>query len=120
MIRRLVDRLTRWTRLLTASGSATTRSRPEGVNMSIQDVVSKSKIASMGSWTRAVALVGIVMAVAGPFLLLTIGGREASKLPWYIWVIVPLLLLTVIAAGFARFNRVSTEAADISIRPKSR
>jgi len=88
--------------------------------MSIQDVVLKIKFASVGSWPRAVALIGIVLAVAGPFLLLTVGGREASKLPWYVWVMVPLLLLTVFAAGFAMFNRTSTEAADISIRPKTR
>lgn len=88
--------------------------------MSIQDVVSKIKMASTGSWPRTVALIGIVLAVAGPFLLLTIGGREASKLPWYVWVMVPLLLLSVIAVGFAMFNRTSTEAADISIRPKTR
>jgi type IV secretory pathway VirB2 component (pilin) len=88
--------------------------------MSIQDVVLKIKTTSTGSWTRTVALIGIIFAVAGPFLLLTIGGREANNLPWYIWVIAPLVLLTVIAAGFAMFNRTSTEAEDISIRPKPR
>ena len=88
--------------------------------MSIQDVVIKLKSASTGSFARTAALVGIVVAVAGPFLMLTIGGGEANKLPWYIWMIVPLFLLAVVTVGFLMFKRVSHDAEDISIRPKNR
>lgn len=88
--------------------------------MSTQDVIQKLKLASTGSLTRTAALIGIVAAVAGPFLMLTVGGRDANNLPWYIWVIVPLLLLVVVGAGFLAFKRESHDADDISIRPKQR
>lgn len=77
-------------------------------------------IGSTGLLVRIAALVGIIAAVAVPFLMLTAGGREANNLPWYVWVIVPLFLLAVLGAGFLRFRRVSHEAEDISIRPKPR
>ena len=83
--------------------------------MSIQGIVTKNSLL-----IRAAALIGIIAAVAVPFLMLTIGGREANNLPWYVWVIVPLFLLTVLAAGFLMFRHESHEAEDISIRPKSR
>jgi hypothetical protein len=85
--------------------------------MSIQDVALKLKSASA---TRTAALVGIVAAVAGPFLMLTIGGREANNMPWYIWIIVPVFLLTVVGGGFLMFRRESHDAEDMSIRPKNR
>jgi type IV secretory pathway VirB2 component (pilin) len=88
--------------------------------MSTQDVLLKLRSASTGSLTRTAALIGIVAAVAGPFLMLTVGGREANNLPWYIWMIVPLLLLVVVSAGFLAFKRESHDAEDISIRPKNR
>jgi hypothetical protein len=88
--------------------------------MSIQNVVVRLKSASTNSFTRTAALIGIIAAVAGPFLMLTIGGREANNLPWYVWVIVPLLLLLVLAAGFLMFARGSHDAEDVSIRPKNR
>jgi hypothetical protein len=78
------------------------------------------KSAFANSFTRTAALIGIVAAVAGPFLMLTIGGRDANNLPWYIWMIVPLLLLVVVGAGFLAFKRESHDAEDISIRPKNR
>ena len=87
--------------------------------MSIQDLVVKLKSMSSNSFTRTAALIGITAAVAGPFLMLTIGGREANNLPWYIWTIVPLFLLIVIGGGILMFRRESHDA-DISIRPKNR
>ena len=88
--------------------------------MSIRDVITRLKISSSNSFTRSAALIGIVLAVAGPFLLLTIGGRDANNLPWYIWVIVPLLLMAVIAMGFLMCRRESHDGQDISISPKRR
>jgi hypothetical protein len=88
--------------------------------MSIQNVMVKIRSASTNSFTRAAALIGIILAVAGPFLMLTIGGREANNLPWYIWVIAPLFLLSVIGGGILMFRRESHDAEDISIRPKHR
>ena len=70
--------------------------------------------------SRAVALGGIIAIVAVPFIMLTAGGREANNLPWYVWAVVPLLLVIVLASGFAMFRRESHEAEDISIRPRSR
>jgi type IV secretory pathway VirB2 component (pilin) len=88
--------------------------------MSTQDVIQKLKSASTGSLTRTAALIGIIAAVAGPFLMLTVGGRDANNLPWYVWTIVPLFLLVVVGAGFLAFKRDSHDAEDISIRPKQR
>ena len=87
--------------------------------MFIQEFVLKVKN-STNSLIRMAMLVGIIAAIAGPFLMLLIGGREANNLPWYVWVIVPLLLLVVMMTGFMMFKRESHEAADISIRPKPR
>jgi hypothetical protein len=83
--------------------------------MSMQALLLKVKAASN---TRTVALLGIIAAVTMPFLMLTVGGREANNLPWYVWTIIPLLLLLVIGTGFLMFRRVSHEAEDISIRPR--
>jgi hypothetical protein len=88
--------------------------------MSTQDVIQKFRSASTGSLTRTAALIGIIAAVAVPFLMLTVGGRDANNLPWYIWTIVPLFLLVVVGAGFLAFKRESHDAEDISIRPKQR
>jgi cytochrome bd-type quinol oxidase subunit 2 len=88
--------------------------------MSINSLMLRLKSSSARSFTRTAALVGIVAAVAIPFLMLTIGGREANNLPWYVWTIMPLLLLAVIALGYLMFSRRSSDAEDISIRPKNR
>lgn len=88
--------------------------------MSTQDVILKLKSAFNSSVTRTAALIGIIAAVVGPFLMLTIGGRDANNLPWYIWMIVPLFILVVVGAGFLAFKRESHDAEDISIRPKGR
>jgi hypothetical protein len=88
--------------------------------MSTQDVILKLRLASTGSLPRTAALIGIIAAVAGPFFMLTVGGRDANNLPWYVWMIVPLFLLVVVGAGFLAFKRESHDAEDISIRPKQR
>jgi hypothetical protein len=88
--------------------------------MSFNDVALKLKLASTRSFTRTAALIGIVLAVAGPFLLLTIGGREANNLPWYVWTMIPLLFLAVVSFGFLKFKRKSREGEDISINPSQR
>ena len=88
--------------------------------MSIQNVVLKIKAAFTTSFTRTAALVGIIAAVTGPFLMLAIGGREANNLPWYIWMIIPMVLLIVVAAGFLAFKREAHDAEDISISPNRR
>ena len=63
--------------------------------MTIQDKVVKLKAVSANSYTRAAALVGLILAVMGPFLLFTMGGRNPNDLPWYVWVIIPVLLMAV-------------------------
>ena len=87
--------------------------------MFIQGIAMKVKN-STSLMIRVVALIGIIAAVAVPFLMLTVGGREASRLPWYVWTIVPVFLLMVLAVGFLLFRHESHAAADISIRPRSR
>ena len=88
--------------------------------MSIQDVIPRLKTTFRGSIARPAALIGIIVAVAAPFVLLTIGGREANNLPWYVWTIIPLLLLAVIEVGIVMFRRGSHYAEDISISPRRR
>ena len=91
--------------------------------MTIQDIALKFKILSANSFTRtarAAAVSGIIAAVAVPFVLLSFGGREANSLPWYIWTLIPLVLLLVLQVGFLMFRRESHDAEDISIRPKYR
>jgi hypothetical protein len=87
------------------------------IPMSIQDVGLKLKAAST---TRTAALIGIIAAVAGPFFMLTVGGREANNLPWYIWTIVPLFLLLVVGGGIWMFRREPQDGEDISISPNRR
>lgn len=88
--------------------------------MSIQNKMLRFKVFSADSYTRTAAFIGIAAAVLGPFLLLTIGGREANNMPWYVWTILPLLLLLVVAAGVLVFNRRKQGSEDISINPKNR
>jgi phosphoglycerol transferase MdoB-like AlkP superfamily enzyme len=90
--------------------------------MSIQDVMLKFRTVSAGSFprtVRAAALIGILSAVLVPFFMLTIGGREANNMPWYVWTLIPLLLLMVIQAGILMYRHKSHHAEDISIRPKN-
>ena len=91
--------------------------------MFIQDIVLKIKTVSANSLTstgRAAVSFGIIAAIVLPFVLLTIGGRGTSHLPWYIWTIVLLLLLLSIGGGCYLFLMDSHEAEAISIRPNHR
>lgn len=88
--------------------------------MSIQTKMLRFKSFSANSYTRWAGFIGITAAVLVPFLLLTIGGREASNIPWYVWATVPMLLLLVVAVGVLLFNRRESDSEDISIRPKNR
>ncbi|HJQ23630.1 MAG TPA: hypothetical protein VKA60_06905 [Blastocatellia bacterium] len=70
---------------------------------------------------RIALLVGLLGAVIGPFILLAIGGTdptspEQTSLPWYVLVIVILIVLAVIGVGFLMFTRES-HLEDTSINP---
>jgi fatty acid desaturase len=84
--------------------------------MSIEDVAQRLKTAAS---TRTAAVIGILAAILGPFAMIAFGGSEASKLPWYIWVLVPLTLLIVVGSGYYLFTRTH-DGEEISIRPKPR
>jgi hypothetical protein len=89
--------------------------------MKIQNVLLSMKTASAGGLGRPVSFFWfIAVALAAPFLLLTIGGSLANNLPWYFWAAILLLLLAVISIGFLRFTHPSRAAEDISIRPDRR
>ena len=84
--------------------------------MSMEDVAQRLKTASS---SRTVVIIGILAAIGGPFAIIAFGGSEASKVPWFIWVIAGLVLLLVIGAGYYLFTRTH-DGKDISIRPASR
>ncbi|HEX5733611.1 MAG TPA: hypothetical protein VF131_12320 [Blastocatellia bacterium] len=89
--------------------------------MNIQNVLLNLKAVSAGAFARPALIFWFVaIAVVGPFVLLTIGGREANDLPWYFWALAMLLLALVITVGFLRFTRKPHEAEDISINPDRR
>jgi hypothetical protein len=91
--------------------------------MSIQGIMLKLKIISANLFSsagRAAPFIGLVVAGAGPFLLLALGVGESSNLPWYVWAIILLLLLLVIGRGRYMFLLDSREAEAISISPRSR
>lgn len=86
--------------------------------MSIHDMALKVKIISANSFAatmRAAASTGILAAVVLPFILLTVGGRGASHLPWYVWTIILLLLALVVGRGRNLFLVDAHEAEAISI-----
>lgn len=84
--------------------------------MSIEDFAQKLKTASS---TRTAAIIGIIAAIGGPIALIAFGGSEASKVPWFIWVLASLVLLLVIGMGYYLFTRTH-DAKDISISPNPR
>lgn len=86
----------------------------------MQHIVSKLKVNSAHLYTRAAAFIGITIALIGPVLLITNGGRELRHLPWYTWTVLSVLLLLAIIIGFLMFKRISHEAEDISISPDHR
>jgi hypothetical protein len=76
-----------------------------------------------GVLDRVALLVGLVGAVVGPFLLLAMGGRDATgqtqpNLPWYFLVVVLVLVLAIIGVGFVMFTRGSDHSDEISISPE--
>ncbi|MGH9822596.1 MAG: hypothetical protein ACREDR_05025 [Blastocatellia bacterium] len=80
-------------------------------------------VPSEGLFDRVALLLGLVGAVVGPFVLLTVGGRDPNNptqpgLPWYFLAIVLVLVLIVVAVGFMMFARQSREAKEISINPE--
>jgi drug/metabolite transporter (DMT)-like permease len=84
--------------------------------MSIEDFAQTLKTASS---TRTAAIIGIIAAIALPIAMIAFGGGEASRVPWFIWAIVSLVLLLVIGTGYYLFTRTH-DGKDISIRPNSR
>jgi drug/metabolite transporter (DMT)-like permease len=84
--------------------------------MAIEDFAQRLKTASS---TRTATIIGIVAVIGVPFAMIAFGGTEASKVPWFIWVIAALVLLLVIMSGYYLFTRTH-DGKDISIRPASR
>ena len=84
--------------------------------MSIEDIAFKLETASS---TRTAAVIGIIVAIGGPISMIAFGGSESSNLPWYIWAIVSLVLLLVVALGYYLFTR-NHDSKDISISINSR
>ena len=84
--------------------------------MSIEGFAQTVKAASS---SRSAVIIGILAAIGGPFAIIAFGGSEASKVPWFIWVIASLVLLLVIGTGYYLFTRTH-DGKDISIRPASR
>ena len=78
------------------------------------------KAACLGALRRPVVVVAFLAAVIGPTVFLTASGRGANGLPWYVWMLAPLLLLSVISAGFLMFALKRRSTGDISISPKNR
>jgi hypothetical protein len=89
--------------------------------MQIQRVLLNLKAVSTGAFDPPAPLFRFVAAaLVGPFILLTIGGRQSNNLPWSFWTTMLLMLLAVICVGFLRFTSDSRGAADISISPDRR
>jgi len=82
------------------------------------------KVPQEGVLDRVALLLGLVGAVVGPFVLLAVGGRDsnggAGNLPWYFLVVVLVLVLAIVAAGFVMFTRESHYEEEISISPETR
>ena len=81
------------------------------------------KVPQEGRLDRIALLVGLVGAVAGPFVLLALGGADPTNpsqpnLPWYFLVIVILLVLIIVGVGFVLFTRESHYDEEISISPE--
>lgn len=86
---------------------------------------SRVKVPQEGVLDRIALLIGLVGAIVGPFVLLAIGGRDPNNpnetnLPWYFLVIVLVIVLAIVGAGFLMFTRESHDAEEISISPEHR
>jgi hypothetical protein len=88
--------------------------------MSLQSNYTNFKASSVRLYTWAAALIAILLAVVGPLVFLTTGGRELTNLPWHLWVVLPTLLLITLTAGILGFRHVSRHGEEISIRPDRR
>lgn len=84
--------------------------------MSIENFTQTIRTASS---SRTAAIIGIIALIGVPFAMIAFGGSEASKVPWFIWVLALLVVLMVIGAGYYLFTRTH-DGKDISIRPNSR
>jgi MFS family permease len=83
------------------------------------------RVPEEGVLDRVALVVGLVGAIVGPFVLLSIGGHDPSRpdqpnLPWYFLAIVLVLLLVIIGVGFVMFTRESHYEDEISISPEHR
>lgn len=81
------------------------------------------KVPQEGVLDRVALVIGLVGAVAGPFVLLALGGADPTNpnqpnLPWYFLVIVILLVLVIVGVGFILFTRESHYEDEISISPE--
>jgi len=81
------------------------------------------KVPQEGRFDRIALLGGLVGAVVLPFALLAIGGRDqgaanAPGLPWYFLLIVLVLVLLIVGAGFVWFTHESHYDEEISISPE--
>lgn len=81
------------------------------------------KVPQEGGFDRIALVGGLVGAVVLPFVLLAIGGRDPSTpnapgLPWYFLLIVLVLVLIIVGAGFVWFTRESHYEDEISISPE--
>ena len=75
-----------------------------------------------GKLDRWALLIGLIGAIVGMFILLALGGSDPSRpdqpgLPWYFLLIVLVMVLLIIGAGFLMFMRESKDADEISIDP---
>ena len=80
------------------------------------------KVPQEGQLDRVAALVGLLGAVVGPFVLFSIGGNDSSTagsqgFPWYFLVIVILIVLVIMGVGFLMFTHESHHTEEISIHP---
>lgn len=76
-----------------------------------------------GVLDRVALLIGLIGAVVGPFVLLSVGGSEPNNagrpnLPWYFVAIVLGVVLAIVGAGFLMFMRGSKHDDEISISPE--
>jgi len=84
-----------------------------------RDVLLQLRGASAQAFRHRGAIIGFIVGVVGPCLLLATGGRDPNRVPWYVWITVPLLLLSVMSIGFLMFNR-RDRSKDMSINPRNR
>jgi MFS family permease len=81
------------------------------------------KVPQEGVLDRIALVLGLAGAIVGPFVLLAIGGHDASNqnatnLPWYFLAIVLVAVLVIVGVGFVLFTRESNYEDEISISPE--